>query len=573
MTTFDALPPASLPGGAAALGAETTAFANRSLNMSSLQRPPSALCPRPCLLAALLSLLAPLGSVPAMAQDKATAARLDELEKETAKLKKDVKTLKEENNRLQDAAGINLKKDEKPELLSRGVLTLGGVKLRLGGRAEIQLIDSQSESDPVVGKTQFPDPRLKIGRLRLEPELELSRVLSLHSQIDFKPSKGNVLLKELSLAYQEPWAAWVEPQARIGLDDRFIRMDRRTRYYPLLGNAFWRDETIALQLAVAFLGDKRGRAFDRKPQKLSPGAAAAAADGAVALDADGRPVDLDQEETAGARRWGQEVVSPLDFASNPGELKLFASVGNGAVLDTKAVGADGATFNDLVQDGRNVNTEPSVRELGVGVRYARDFAWLGELELLGFYYNDELSDTSLAFLQNTLTVRSPVTGAPLAGYGNSNSRTSYRYGFGAEYFLPAESFLGEKWHPRKNDGLRLAAQWILGKDGHLRRDGWYVQGSYRYSFPERLFLGRYGRSIEPIIRYGVLDTNLDATPLLPGTWDRRQLLLGAFFELTREVGVRVEYAFNNEDTGSSATDPGPGSVHNDELLVELLVAF
>jgi hypothetical protein len=172
-----------------------------------------------------------------------------------------------------------------------------------------------------------------------------------------------------------------------------------------------------------------------------------------------------------------------------------------------------------------------------------------------------------------LTIRDPVTGSPVAGYGDSSQRTSYRYGVGAEYFFPASTFIGAEGKPRGGDGLRLAGQWIQARDGSLKRDGWYVQGSYRYSFPRRLLFDRYFRGIEPIVRYGVLETDLSPTPLLPGTWDRRQLLVGAIIEVLREVSLKVEYAFNGERTGGRGSTPGPSSVGNDELLIEVILQF
>ncbi len=142
-----------------------------------------------------------------------------------------------------------------------------------------------------------------------------------------------------------------------------------------------------------------------------------------------------------------------------------------------------------------------------------------------------------------------------------------------EYFFPASLFFGGD-AIRRQDGLRLQGQWIRGVDGDdFERDGWFVQASYRYSFPERLIAGRYLRSVEPLVRYGELDTNLGPVVGLPATWDRERLVVGLSIEVTGETLLRAEYAFNDEDTGSSAADPGPGSVDNDELVIELRLFF
>ena len=105
------------------------------------------------------------------------------------------------------------------------------------------------------------------------------------------------------------------------------------------------------------------------------------------------------------------------------------------------------------------------------------------------------------------------------------------------------------------------------EDGDMRRDGWYVQGSWRVSFG-KLLADRYFRSIEPLVRYGTfrVDVPLGPSPTLPGTWDRKALTLAGIIEVTGDVFVKVEYTFHDEQTGDRPID-------NDELLVELLLQF
>jgi len=518
--------------------------------------------PRRWLIAVIcLEMLAP-GLLPA--QVKSQAERLREAEQKIAELEARDKKRAKELDEVKAAIGQDGQDGKKPKgedkiVYSDGVLTLGGVKLRLGGKAEILFVDSQSERDGVVGSTENPDPRFELNRLRLSPSLILNKEMSLSSQIDFKPEQGRTLLKELVARHRVDPEWWFRSDLRLGLDDRFMRPNRRTKNYPLLGNAFWRDESIALTWMLRF-GDRNGKPLG--------GAGAAGEDGVALQDDEGQPV-----EDPGARARSAARRAPFDFAGNWGEVRAYFSLGNGNSLDSNEVGFDGAPFNDLVQDNRNTTEDLSIREVGLGLGYARSFESFGEIELLGFYYNDELSDASVEFLQQDLTVRNPVTGARTAGYGDSSSTTSYKYGLGGEYVLPAAEFLPASWKPRGGDGLRLGGQFIRAHDGHLIRDGWYAQASYRYSFPKRLIADKYFRSIEPVVRYGILDTNIDATPRLPGTWDRRQLLLGMNIEVIKEVMIRLEYTFNRERTGSGTSSPGPSSVDNDELMAELLITF
>jgi hypothetical protein len=267
-----------------------------------------------------------------------------------------------------------------------------------------------------------------------------------------------------------------------------------------------------------------------------------------------------------------EAHGAFDFARNWGEIGLNFSIGDGYTLNNRRIGFDGADFNDIVQDDKTVSGDLSMRELGVGLEYVRNFRRLGEIGVMVFYYNDELNEESSDFLEQDLTVRDPVTGAPTGGYGDSNTTTVGRFGVGIDYFLAAEQIFQDP-ALRGNDGLRVAAQWIQGHDGKFDREGWYVQGSYRWSFPKRLLFDRYFRSIEPLVRFGNYSTNLAPLPTLPGTWDREQLLFGAIIEVTGEIYFKVEYAINDEDTGASATVPGPSKVDNNELMVELLLQF
>ncbi len=500
-------------------------------------------------------------------------------------------------------------KEKKGGGFSEGILTVGeGVEFRLGGKAELLFIDSENEGDPIVGPTDEPDPRFEINRLRLEPRLKLNRHFSTRAQIDLKPTGQNFTLKEITVRHRADPAWWFESDFRLGLDDRFIRPNRRTKTYPLIGNAFWRDESVAAVWALKFgraqgppkpkvegakkkktkKKKKSGKKSKKKSKKSSKDGRqddlSSPDAGATELDlglGDELPLDDDSiMREAGTEGRDLEVSSDsyreefresygaFDFGANAGELTLFLSVGTGNSLDNNEIGFDRAALNDIIQDDRNLDDDISVSELGAGLRYRREFASLGEFSLLGFFYHDRLDDTSLSFLQNDLTLRDNV-GVALAGYGDSTSRKSIRYGVGAEYFLPARTLFGSAIKTRNRDGLRVQGQWIRGDDGQLEREGWYVQSSYRFSVG-RLIADRYLRSFEPLVRYGELDTSLAPLATLPATWERERLVVGMITEVTGEILLKAEYMFNFEDTGGGV---GPRDVDNDELMVELLILF
>jgi hypothetical protein len=460
---------------------------------------------------------------PAWAQVKQPLQRIRELEEGMESLEGLEARVKELEEKLRAFEA------DQDRTLPQGFLTLGGETFQIGGKLEINTVDVESERDPVVGTTDNPDPHLEFDVLRLEPRIDVNDEISIQAQLDFTPDRAR--LKEGTIRHLGQPVWWFRSDARLGLDDRFIRVARDTETYPLIGTAFWRDEELAFWWSFRF-GDKDG----------PPGT------------------------TAGAR----PPAHAFDFRRNAGALELHFSIGDGYALGEREIGSDEAPFDVIVQDDRNTDGSLALRNVGLGLGYSRSFLRLGEASFLGFYYNDELSSDSKDFLQQELTVRSPG-GAAVAGYGDSEKDSSYRYGLGGEYFLPAKSLFGRE--ARGNDGLKVKAQWIEGKDGDLRRDGWFVQGSYRYSFPRRLLADRYLRAIEPVIRYGEFDVDLDPDPRLPGTWDREALLINLNTYITNDIILRVEYTFNDEDTGAGAGNPGPSSVDNDQLLVQLRVNF
>jgi len=448
---------------------------------------------------------------------------------------------------------------------SRGVITLGNLRFRLGGSVKIDYVDPQSERDPVKGQTDSPDPHLDVERFRIVPQVDFPRGVSLRAQLDFHPEQGNTVLKEITLDHEVAPQWWFASHLKIGLDDRFIRPRRVTQNYPLSGTAFWRDEAVTV-FWEGTLGDRRGRprqeAQERPRGRRRRGDEAEAVQEGVPGEREAtrgrdRTADADSEDGVPSRasRARSTEHEPFDFASNPGALKLHLSVGDGFTLNGKEIGKDNAGFNEVLQDDRELNPPLTLREVGAGVGYERDFRELGELELVGFYYNDELTDEAVAVLQNELNVTSQKRNMSRLGL-------SLGYHVEAYHLLKAMGAL-ERANPRRGDGLYVFYQWIGAEDGDLDRKGWYTQASYRFSNPGRW---RYLRSFEPVVRYSELNVDQAHIASLPLTWSRRQWLLGMVVEIVRDVFLRAEYTVNDETTGS-------GGVDNNELLLQLLARF
>ncbi len=215
----------------------------------------------------------------------------------------------------------------------------------------------------------------------------------------------------------------------------------------------------------------------------------------------------------------------------------YVSVTNGTQLGDRQLGEDKSA--QMISDDDIEYDMNGDKELSAGLGIDVDFAPYGKLDLLGFGLTGELSSEDVTFLQTEVP-----------GYGFSFNQDKELAGVNLDYGI------GE-WD--------LFAQAIAGRDGDLERFAWYTELSYRFQFEGMKFLN----SLRPLIRYGELDTNMTPQPFMANgslTWDREQWLIGAVAELVRNVYFRMEYAFNEEDTGGS-------DANNNEFLFQLEVRF
>lgn len=507
-----------------------------------------------CVVAALFFAAWFIPAAPASSQEPGQA---DEFQNKLDKLTEEVDDLKDKLKKLKD--------DKSAESL----LTFGNVELRLGGKVEFNFLVPQEDvslQDLGAGfLTERVDPYMELQRLRLSPVFALNRWIRVQSQLDFEAMEGDTILKELVVRHDvQPWW-WLRSRFQLGIDDRFIRPARRTKTYPLIGNAMWRDESLAAVWQLTF-GHKKGTAAARKRFDKKGGPAAAAGGGAFTEG-------FDEDSGTGDEAAGAALRGPFDFANNWGAFNLFLSLGQGYQLGNKEVGFGQARFNEIVQDDRELEDDLAFGELGIGMGWRRSFERLGELGISGFYFDDNLRQGSLDFLQGE-QMTNRLNNSVVSGYGGSMSDNSSRCGVSLDYFLPSTSIF-PRWRKnvRKQDGLRFGGQYLNAEDGKLTRKGWYTQASYHFSFG-KLLADRYFRSIEPLVRYGTLDVDAPGddngspfkSPSLPGTWDRRALTLGALVEVTGDVFMKIEYVMHSED--------GAGvDVDNDELLIQLLLTF
>jgi len=465
--------------------------------------------------------------------------RLLELEKRLEELEDDTKTPGKKKS----------KKKEKP-FFSDGIATVGGAEIKIGGKIELNLIDAQAERSPFP--TDNPDTYLDFDRIRLEPELDIGRGLSFHSQLDFFADEGDTLVKEGTVVHRwRPRGAdgkklwWFRSHTQIGMDDRFIHRGpgrRVSESYPLVGTAYWRDEEIAL-MWIGTLGRKRGNPREE-------------------------PKEVGDYWAPRKELTNSTSYHAFDFEGNPGELTLSFSLGDGYTLDGKSVNKDRSNIQEVLQDDRESSTGLSLNEIGLGVGYERDFNWLGEIGLQVFYYTGDLNSESVRVLQQELTSFDATGTVITGGYGLSQDDNYHRAGVSLDYHIEAFHFFDRyEIHTEPGDGLYLTLQFVQSKDGALDRHGWYAQGSYRFSLKNPLFFDYFVRSFEFVARYGELKLDdLAPIPTLPLTWGRRQLFFGGVVGLTNSMSLKAEYSFHGEKTGG-------GDVANDQLLFQLLVDF
>lgn len=212
------------------------------------------------------------------------------------------------------------------------------------------------------------------------------------------------------------------------------------------------------------------------------------------------------------------------------------SVGNGYEINRKQVAEDTANNNDILHDNYATSGLSNRLEYGINLGLKRDFKGAGNVDIMGFYYDDQLSSTDISTLKSNLL-----------GY-TSNNDTKTRVGAGIKYKLGNATLYGA---------------YIDAEDGALDRDTWVVDASYHFKFntDRKFFTG-----IEPVISYS--DYNVDFTKATgsPLGWDREKWIFASIIDFYKNTKLKLEYYINTEDTGGEEVD-------NDEFLAQLEVKF
>ncbi len=220
-----------------------------------------------------------------------------------------------------------------------------------------------------------------------------------------------------------------------------------------------------------------------------------------------------------------------------GELGVFywmLSAGNGYEIDAKQVAEDGASVSKIIHDNHATSGLSDSLEYGINLGVKGDRGE-GKVDLLAFYYVDELSSSDITSLQGNLP-----------GY-TSNDDDKTRIGLGVKY---------------KVGGATLYGAYIDAEDGDLGRDSWVAEASYHIKFntDREWFTG-----IEPVISYSDYDVKNTKAEDSPWSWDREKWIFAAIVDFYKNTKLKIEYYVNDETGGSE--------VSNDEVLVQLEVKF
>jgi hypothetical protein len=185
--------------------------------------------------------------------------------------------------------------------------------------------------------------------------------------------------------------------------------------------------------------------------------------------------------------------------------------------------AEDKSFKMMVYDDYD-NKDGQTFEYG-GTLGLKAFGFTGQ----GWYYTGQLIDD---FDWKTQLGGLPGYDEVADAYDTSDDdKTHWWYGGRINF---------DKWN------THLRAEYISSQDGLIPRDGYYVEGSYRFNEPKFLPV----KNIEPIVRYGELNMQRHA-PVLgdPETWDRQMTTIGLLTRLNDHIAVKIEYYLLDEVTG------------------------
>ncbi len=116
-------------------------------------------------------------------------------------------------------------------------------KIEWHGEIEWEFVDTGKDVS-----TGEAEPHFQLDKIRLEPEIQITENIRFEADLDFAesevdPDEFYFIFKNLL-----PFNTTLQ----IGKDDRFFKANHLTERYPLIANAFWRDEEVGFLLESEF---------------------------------------------------------------------------------------------------------------------------------------------------------------------------------------------------------------------------------------------------------------------------------------------------------------------------------
>lgn len=221
--------------------------------------------------------------------------------------------------------------------------------------------------------------------------------------------------------------------------------------------------------------------------------------------------------------WFLSYTNGLRIASGPGSLR-----------SQKVMEDGGAKF---LHEDRNVGDTTENKEIGFGAGHKHDLGEFGKIDVLAWFFANKLTPDEVTALNAVLAS---------GGYSSLEDSKSM-FGIRVTHNWQQVNFVGE---------------YISSSTGDMDRKGWYIEPSYKFRTP-----WNRPKSIVVLIRYNDLDNGLINDPGEVLTWDWQVFTLAGIVEIQKNVKVKLEYSFIDEDTG------GAVDVENNEFLAQLEVTF
>lgn len=138
-----------------------------------------------------------------------------------------------------------LEKEQK-ELKDRGLLSLKDKRFKLGGELELEFVATERSKNTLADETDRPEGHFQLDKFDLMPRANLTDDIYLEALLLFKTDTTKIF--EVYAHFSNlPLNSFL----RAGIDDRFIKPNRKTEGHPLLGTAFWRGDDLGI-----FMGDE-----------------------------------------------------------------------------------------------------------------------------------------------------------------------------------------------------------------------------------------------------------------------------------------------------------------------------